>query len=656
MKRLLRLSKWLPPGKNRSWLAFKMLQLLCGLFSLFPRRMVFAYIVLANFTRLPGRVVMAKAFEPLVVAKLYRAPGFKFSSSFTRIFPHAEAISLHHIGAFAETCDAILARALHLVSLPMATVLTRSLFELGDFDHARKVMNSVYSPSQLSMSPPEAHLKGQLDLISGDLAGAAANLALAARAMPHLMHPHQNLAARYSTNYAPHELDFFSAGRGRIYDAANYVGQRVTHVGQGHLGPTIYATALQAQKELAGTTPAPSPKLAARLRSAKVRYEDVRILPEEWFTQVGHEGMLDMLFRMRKLGWWKGTAIMLARHTMIANHSFLRLYADEGRLFTIGGNIDAKLAAELVSLQRWKGMSFNAFELPDGSVVPWQDAGALMMRQWEQEGRGYPLREAFDRLHAEDSLLDRSIAAMKARWGMKPDDWYVCLHMRDAAHYGEMAGTGQTHRNASVRNYIAAIKHITDQGGWVIKLGGPKSPKLPRMKHVFDYARSSFRSELTDLHLIRHARFFVGTTSGLTNVAVSFGVPCALVNCVTTDAQLWSNRVRFALKWIRMRDGTLIDQHAVTSTPWRWRVFSAELLGRANAFLQESTSDEILETVKEVEALANGTPEAYVSTIASAGELVALWRLNLAFPHFYGDALPGLYTVAKHASFLKKMP
>ena len=364
---------------------------------------------------------------------------------------------------------------------------------------------------------------------------------------------------------------------------------------------------------------------------------------------------------------------------LIANHAFLRLYGDEGVLATdlglredddtLAANLsqyetglklarpshdaDAGISSELVALQRWKGMSFNAFALPDGSVVPWQDAGALMMRQWEKEGRGYPLRESFDRLHAADSVLDRSIAEMKSGWGMKPDDWYVCLHMRDAAHYGELAGTGQTHRNASVENYLAAIRHITDQGGWVIKLGGPNSPKLPKMPRVFDYARSAFRSEIADLHLIRNARFFIGTTSGLTNVAVSFGVPCALVNCVTTDAQLWGNRVRFALKWIRMRDGTLIDQKAVTSTPWRWRVFSAELLGRANAYLEESSSDEILETVREVEALANGTPEVYVSKIAGADELIARWRLNLAFPHFYGDALPGLYTVGKHESFLK---
>ena len=39
---------------------------------------------------------------------------------------------------------------------------------------------------------------------------------------------------------------------------------------------------------------------------------------------------------------------------------------------------------------------------------------------------------------------------LREQWGMKPDDWYVCLHTRDAAHYFEFQGTGQTHRNAPI--------------------------------------------------------------------------------------------------------------------------------------------------------------------------------------------------------------
>jgi putative glycosyltransferase (TIGR04372 family) len=245
------------------------------------------------------------------------------------------------------------------------------------------------------------------------------------------------------------------------------------------------------------------------------------------------------------------------------------------------------------------------------------------------------------------------MAQIRERWGMAPDDWHVCLHMRDASHYGEFSGTGQTHRNSDVESYQRAVEDITRRGGWVIKLGGPRSPKLPKMKYVIDYGRSGAKSELLDLFLIRHSRYFIGTTSGLTNVAVSFGIPCALVNCITTDAQLWNSRVRFALKRVKLESGEYATQRQLTSTPWRWRMFGADVLARHGATLVPNTPEEILETVREVEALARDQPQSYTDGFADANDLLARWRASLELPHFYGSARPGLYYLSNHEAFLQ---
>ena len=230
---------------------------------------------------------------------------------------------------------------------------------------------------------------------------------------------------------------------------------------------------------------------------------------------------------------------------------------------------------------------------------------------------------------------------------MKPDDWYVCLHMRDAARYGEQEGLGQTHRNADFKSYISTLKHITGQGGWVVKMGGPKSPILPPLPGVVDYARDPGRADILDLYLIRHASYFIGTTSGLTNVAVSFGVPCALVNCITIDAQLWGKAVRFVSKRVHLRGGRMLKQRETTSSPWRWRVFSAESIARHNAIAENNDDDDILETVKEVECLARGVAEKYESGFENQERLLERWRGSLGLPHFYGNARPGLYCLKK---------
>src|SRR6202043_2496919 len=82
-----------------------------------------------------------------------------------------------------------------------------------------------------------------------------------------------------------------------------------------------------------------------------------------------------------------------------ANRAFFRLFARFSTVLVIGETVSDVVGEELLSLQRWCGMSFNAFRLPEGAVVAWQEAGARAIAQWEREGRGHPLRDEYDRIH-----------------------------------------------------------------------------------------------------------------------------------------------------------------------------------------------------------------------------------------------------------------
>src|SRR5258708_2285935 len=118
-----------------------------------------------------------------------------------------------------------------------------------------------------------------------------------------------------------------------------------------------------------------------------------------------------------------------------------------------------------------------------------------------------------------------------------------------------------------------------------------------------------------DICLVRHAKLFIGTTSGLTNAAISLGAPAALVNCISTDAQIWHRHVRFIPKQIIPQNCSALAQAELTRSPWRWRQFDAAVLARHGATPVDNTSDEILETVKEVMALATGKSDDYAASI-----------------------------------------
>ncbi|MGY4287257.1 putative glycosyltransferase (TIGR04372 family) [Bradyrhizobium sp. LM2.7] len=613
----------------------------------FPRWLVFLLLVVWEKARLPGRRRLAVAYQPYAVEFLANHPSQHFSENLKRWVPEASAQVLLGIGAYGEAGAAIFEEvALH--SVETAIVVARARFELGRFKEARDVVSACASRVDLQWTSELAFLKAMLDIIDGDEAAAFTSISKACRIAFRFMRPHQNLASRPSSDYMPNYLDVLSGAPGRLYDLCNFTGERTTHVGRGDIGVRLYARALAAQAQLRSLPPPPlSPELAQLLKDLEIPFEELRIIPEEWTTQIGHLGMLDILFRMRELGWWSGRPVIVTRSGLIANEAFFRLFAHFGKVLVIGENVSELVAEELLSLQRWCGMNFNAFRMPNGEVVAWQEAGALAIAQWECEGRGHPLRDEYDRVYGSSTEAAGQMRRFRESSGMKFDDWYVCMHTRDASHYFELSGTGQTHRNSPIESYLEAIRLVTDRGGWVIRLGGPNSPKLPALERTIDYALSDFRSELMDISLIRNAKAFIGTTSGLTNVAISFGIPSALVNCITTDAQLWNSNVRFALKPVRLANGKMLTQSQLTSSPWRWRVFDAAVLGRNGGHPDVNTPDEIAAAFKEVDALASGRSAEFEREF-DAEPLLSRWTEQLALPHFYGTSRPSLYYLGKY--------
>lgn len=634
-----------------SWLERRRLVHLCFVYvgaalNLLPKRLVFLLLVIFEALKLKGHGRLAVAYQPYAVSFLAKNPSWRFARRIARLFPVASVQVLFRIGAYREAGSLFLDK--DFSSVESAVAIASAQFELGQFEVARAGVSARAAEVDLSKEPRLAFLKSMLDIIDGDESAALASVTAASRAEFRFLRPHQNLAARPTSHYVPNYLDFLCGAEGRLYDLCNFTGQRTTHVGCGDIGVRLYARALAAQQKLRHLPPPPlSAELGRLLEELEIPFDQLRLIPEEWTTQIGHLGMLDILFRMRELGWWSGTPVLVTRRKLIANQAFFRLFERYGRIVLIGEDVSEGVSEELLSLQRWCGMNFNAFRMPSGEIVPWQEAGAQAIAQWEREDRGHPLRDEYDRVYGPSAEPAGEMRRFRENFGMKPDDWYVCLHTRDASHYFELAGTGQTHRNSPIESYFDAIRSVTDRGGWVIKLGGPNSPKLPALEHTIDYALSEFRSELMDISLIRNAKAFLGTTSGLTNVAISFGVPSAIVNCITTDAQLWNSNVRFALKPVRLTGEKMVTQSQLTSAPWRWRVFDAAVLSRSGAQPGINTPDEIAATVKEVDALASGRSAEFEREFATK-TLLSRWTKQLALPHFYGTSRPSLYYLKKY--------
>ncbi|SIO40033.1 putative glycosyltransferase, TIGR04372 family [Bradyrhizobium erythrophlei] len=521
--------------------------------------------------------------------------------------------------------------------------MASSYFEIGRFHRAKEALECA---AVLHFrSPYFSYMLGSLYLLAGDESKAAACAREAVKLDPGYLAPSEYffLTTDKSPPYRPTQYDTVFGEDGLLRSLYDSTGQRVLHVGAGQLRPLLHSKAME-KRAILRKLAQPSPSLARFLSERNIDFQQMHVLPWEWTSQIGHLGMLEIMLRMRKLGWWEGHAILLTHENQIANRTFLSLLEDEAGL-TIISDSHNDVSRELASLLPSHGMPYYAWRYPNAQVVPWHEAAALAICEWERQNLGYPLRGVFDRKFGDDtSIVEKARDAFR-EWGIGPNDWYVCVHMREPSYIGADADRGQNNRNANPKNYEEALRYITSQGGWVLKLGAPQSPPLPGMERVVDYARSRHKSDSLDIYLIRHAKFFVGTTSGLVNVAVSFGLPTAQVNCLTTESQLWHSGVRFCLKPIVRADGRMLTQKELISSQWRWGLFTVDTMRYYNLTAADNSSDEILETVREVHSIAGG---AKYMDGAEDVRLREQWKNGLEVRHHYGCALPSAYFLRKH--------
>jgi putative glycosyltransferase (TIGR04372 family) len=244
-----------------------------------------------------------------------------------------------------------------------------------------------------------------------------------------------------------------------------------------------------------------------------------RILyPDACVARIGEMAFqLDLYVKMRALGWIPPfTTILAPQPNEVVNRCLL----DYWRSYITVVDDPAEVA-RLSPLKLRIAFDLNYLRLPNGTAVSKNRAIFPIQEEWQRQGRG-PL------LSLTEAHADRGRAVLR-QMGIPEGAWFVCVHVRET---GYLKGTDVTEatRNADIRSYFPAMGEITRRGGWVVRLGDSSMLPMPPMPQVVDYARSSFKSEEMDVFLAASARFCVGTSSGMLNVASVFGVPIATAN------------------------------------------------------------------------------------------------------------------------------
>src|SRR4051812_32692973 len=318
-----------------------------------PARLAVYIAMVAQALHLPGHRILLLNLISTTPTRLTQKPEFALLRRAKKWMPIASSHVLHALGKHEDAVKTILELRPRLRTSATTLLMARALFELGEFERARLVLTNSGGEEVFDFESATAHLRGLLELCAGNESEADVAVRTAIAGTPHLMAPHQNLAARDPFDYRPTQLDLAAGREGRLFDAYNYLGQRVTHVGMGQLSSGIYGKAFEAQKRIRKVTPLVSSDCASYLADLGLSLPEIKVFGSEWQTQIGHQALLDLQLRMRELGWWNGEPIVLLNRGRVANFAFLSLFERRARLLSAGGNLAPKIARELVSLQRY---------------------------------------------------------------------------------------------------------------------------------------------------------------------------------------------------------------------------------------------------------------------------------------------------------------
>lgn len=301
---------------------------------------------------------------------------------------------------------------------------------------------------------------------------------------------------------------------------------------------------------------------------------------------------LDTFAKAQRLGWLPPMhCILLAPPAHVANMAMLDYWRPHVPVVS-----DERLVRAMRPLAEELGFDPVRFALDGRPAIHKVPAHKLVQRQWEAEGRA-PLLSLTHRHHCDGWRR-------LTRFGMREEDWFVCLHSRESGYLGEeKAGlpNHNSYRNTDIGTFIPAAREIVARGGWVIRVGDPSMRPLPPHERMIDYALDDdVRCDWMDMFLCAENRFFLGTGSGLVLVATAFGKPVIMTNMTPMSHTSFSGYDIFLPKLFRRRaDGRILDLESSLSPPLRDLVHGDQIAAFGYEVV-DNTPDDIRDATLEM--------------------------------------------------------
>jgi len=179
------------------------------------------------------------------------------------------------------------------------------------------------------------------------------------------------------------------------------------------------------------------------------------------------------------------------------------------------------------------------------------------------------------------------------------DDEYLVnspLHSKGTAH-SVAAWSYHDYRNSDIDTYLPAVRWLTAQGVWVIRMGKLMAKPLPTgMDHVIDYAFDPDKSDLLDIWLFANSTGCISTATGPDQISLIYERAALFVNATPLSLSfswaqsLWTPKT---LRWESTGQNLSVSEYLING----WLTTSEYDI--AGIQIVDLTADEITTAVQE---------------------------------------------------------
>lgn len=111
------------------------------------------------------------------------------------------------------------------------------------------------------------------------------------------------------------------------------------------------------------------------------------------------------------------------------------------------------------------------------------------------------------------------------------DQEFICLHVRDGEYRQDFQRREE--RNSSIENYYELINYLLKKNIIIFRLGIKARKKIElKNKYIIDMPFLDINYDYFNIYLLKNCKFFIGTQSGMHQLAFLFEKNCLITNIV----------------------------------------------------------------------------------------------------------------------------